>query len=94
MEAIKQISNQKYEITHEQLKAMYDAIIVSDALSKKHLDNLKKLSKLHKLSIDLSGFALNLMERIKDRYPYIWNECTNDCDIDYVTDIVAQLDKG
>lgn len=93
MEAVKQIAKQKYEITHEQLKAMYDAIALSDDLSKKHLENLKKLAKLYKLSCQLSAFSLDILDRIKERYPFIWNECTSDGDQDFIFNLIEQLDK-
>jgi len=85
--------NRKFEISEDELKVLYARVNTAEKLSKLHLDNLIKLSDIHKLSISLSAKSLEIIERIKNRYPYIWNECSDENDSLYIESLMKELNR-
>jgi hypothetical protein len=84
--------NYKFEVTGKQLKNIIDqAAIEGLRKADESMDQLIKLLKVHRLSILLSNRSLQIIERIKARYPYIWNECTDENDSLFVADLLKQL---
>ena len=85
---------EKYTISSDELKGLFMSIALAEQEAKANLAALDRVLLLHKLSTALSNKALEIVQRIKERYPYIWNECTDEKDYAYVTDLMKKLQES
>jgi len=84
--------DQQYLITNKQIRKLYAEIAAAQQAEDKAYNELMRMTKLYKLSCALSRKTLDIIERVKDRYPFLWNECTDEEDSEDVVNLIQELD--
>ena len=63
-------------------------------IQRRYLESiLDRTMKKFSISLRISDHAINLLTKIKDRYPYIWGECVTNADEEQISLLVKEAMK-